>query len=184
MMLLVLIACAPGAPDLGHPGVRRVLDKDGDGAVRAAEYLPGPGPAFASVDQDGDGALEGKEIEALVLATDPDSFDPRSALHPVKEAHQAHGAHTGPLREVLQFLAEEAAATGAPAPTAEQMTAAANAGMTSSAGVLVLTTLRAARIPLPPGLEAAPADPPPTSLDPQGPDLTPPGASAPAAGRR
>lgn len=188
MMLLVLIACTPEPPDVAHPGVRAAMDRNGDGTVSADEYRPGPGPAFPKVDKDGDGALEGKEIEALVLATDPDDFDPRAVLHPVKEGRQPHGAHTGPLREVLQFLAEEAVAKGATPPTTDAMEAAADAGMATSPGRFVLDTLRAAGIPLPPGLETAPADPPPASGEAQGPEnplpLIPPGSSGRVASPR
>jgi len=98
-----------------------VLDRDGDGAVREAEYLrvAYKAPPFAEADRDGDGALEAQELLRLVRSLDPVRFDPqRQQKEPARQV-QKEDLPATMSDEALQrfqlywFLAEEALAAGA-----------------------------------------------------------------------
>jgi hypothetical protein len=97
------------------------LDRDGDGAVAAAEWgaLAWAAPDFTDVDLDGDGRLSTSELAAQLRLQDPMTFDaaeirgipPRKAPRGPKRDRSM----TQPCRHLLDlfgFLADEARAAG------------------------------------------------------------------------
>lgn len=148
-MILLLLACAPRwTPESALAPHRLRFDADGDGRVEAAEYDTHVwnGPLFGTADRDGDGDLSVAELDALVAAQQPTTFDGFAEVELVRRGGAGIVAPTGSARdtwEVVVWMNDALRAAGEPGVAPDAVAAAVAAGgITTPEAVAVLTTLR------------------------------------------
>lgn len=165
--LIVLLGCGrapqPWTREAALAPTLAALDRDGDGAVGAAEWgrVQYASPVFARVDSDGDGALSSAELMTVLYQQDPLKFDnpatraaPSSALQSV---YFPRPYSVRVLRDGLLFVREELAARDAglslPDPAlidAAASTAALSSPESLTARAMLSTACDRAAVPAPP----------------------------------
>lgn len=148
-MILALLACAPTWTEAGALASHRArLDADGNGRVEAAEYDAHVwnGPLFGTVDRDADGDLSAAELERLIAAQQPTTFDGFSEAEVIHRGGAGIAAPTGTARdtwEVIVWMNDALRAAGEPGLKPEDVAAAVASGtLESPESAAALATLR------------------------------------------
>lgn len=148
-MILLLLACAPRwTPESALEGHRSRLDANGDGRVEAAEYDAHVwnGPRFGTADRDADGDLSAAELEWLVSAQQPTTFDGFAEVEVIHRGGAGIAAPTGKARdtwEVIVWMNDALRAAGEPGVEPEAVAAAVASGtLESPESAAVFATLR------------------------------------------